>query len=57
MGARAHEPLVHLERAELGRALGDDALLRGELETAQRRFAELGATHHVERLARELADG
>ena len=45
-------PLVHLERAELARALGDDALLRSELETARRLFTEMGAMARAEQVGR-----
>jgi class 3 adenylate cyclase/tetratricopeptide (TPR) repeat protein len=57
MGARCHESLVHLERAELARALGDDALRRGELEAARSLCTEMGATARAEQLARELEAG
>jgi class 3 adenylate cyclase/tetratricopeptide (TPR) repeat protein len=54
-GARAREPLIRLERAELARLVGDDARRRSELREAHRLFSEMGATGHAERLAKELA--
>jgi adenylate cyclase len=52
---RAAEPLVHLERAQLMRVLGDHADCERELGEAHRLFSEMGATGHAERVARELA--
>ena len=54
-GARALVPLVHEARAELERACGDAAAAERELREAHRLYAEMGATGHAERLARELA--
>ena len=48
-------PLLHEARAELERACGDAAAAERELREAQRLYAEMGATGHAERLARELA--
>ncbi len=52
MGALSYEPFVHLERAEFARTLGDDALLRSELEAAQRLFTEMGATARADQIGR-----
>jgi len=54
-GARALAPLVLEERARLARLLGDEPGFERELREAHRLFAELGATGHAERLARELS--
>jgi hypothetical protein len=54
-GARAWVPLLHEARAELERACGDAAAAERELREAQRLYAEMGATGHAERLARDLA--
>jgi tetratricopeptide (TPR) repeat protein len=54
-GNRSSEPLVHLERAQLMRVLGDPAGCERELREARRLFSEMGATGHAERVARELA--
>jgi len=48
--------LLHEARAELERACGDAAAAERELHQAQRLYAEMGATGHTERLARELGD-
>jgi tetratricopeptide (TPR) repeat protein len=53
-GAKAFEPLVHVERAELARLTGDEAGCERVLREAHRLFTEMGATRHAERLAREL---
>jgi adenylate cyclase len=53
-GARALVPMQHEARAELERACGDAAAAERELREAQRLYAEMGATGHAERLAREL---
>jgi hypothetical protein len=53
-GTRAWDPLLHETRAELGRACGDTPAAGRELREAQRLYAEMGATGHAERLAREL---
>jgi tetratricopeptide (TPR) repeat protein len=54
-GARAHQPGLHEARADLARLRGDGAACQRELREARRLFVEMGATGHVERLARELA--
>jgi hypothetical protein len=54
-GARAYEPLVHVELAELARQSGDQEEHQRELREAHRLFTEIGASGHAERLAGELA--
>jgi class 3 adenylate cyclase/tetratricopeptide (TPR) repeat protein len=54
-GARAFEPLVHVELAELARQSGDQGGRERELREAHRLFAEIGASGHAEHLAAELA--
>jgi tetratricopeptide (TPR) repeat protein len=54
-GAKALEPHVHVELAELARRLGDAEGRDRELREAHRLFTEIGATGHAERLAPELA--
>jgi hypothetical protein len=53
-GAKGYEPLVRLERAELARLSGDEATRQRELRAAHRLFTEIGATGHIERLAKGL---
>jgi tetratricopeptide (TPR) repeat protein len=53
-GTKGYEPLVRLERAELARLGGDEATRQRELRAAHRLFTEIGATGHIERLAKEL---
>jgi hypothetical protein len=52
--SRVFAPEVHEERAELARLRGDDTTCERELREAHRLFAEMDATGHAERLAREL---
>jgi hypothetical protein len=54
-GAKSHEPLVHVELAELARQSGDEEGHERELREAHRLFTEIGATGHAERLSAELA--
>jgi tetratricopeptide (TPR) repeat protein len=54
-GAKAHEPLVHVELAELARQRGQEEERQRELREAHRLFSEIGASGHAERLAGELA--
>jgi tetratricopeptide (TPR) repeat protein len=54
-GAKAFEPLVHVELAELARLSGEAEECQRELREAHRLFTEIGATGHMERLAGELA--
>jgi class 3 adenylate cyclase/tetratricopeptide (TPR) repeat protein len=51
--AKAFEPMVHVELAELARQTGDEAARRRELREAHRLFNDIGATGHAERLANE----
>jgi len=53
-GLLAHAPLIHLERAALARAHGDEATRQRELREAQRLFSEMGATARVEQVVKEL---
>ncbi len=53
-GARSYEPIIHEERANVARALGDEAAREHELAVAHRLFTEMGATGHAERVAKEL---
>jgi adenylate cyclase len=48
--ARVYAPLIHVERAELARLLGDEATYQRELREAHRLFVEMGATGHVRRI-------
>jgi adenylate cyclase len=54
-GAKVHEPLIHVELAELARQSGDEEGRERELGKAHRLFSEIGASGHAERLAGELA--
>ena len=53
-GQRLWLPHIHFERAELARLGGDEETREHELHEAHRLFVEIGATGHVERLAKEL---
>jgi hypothetical protein len=53
-GAQSYEPFLHVERAELARLTGDDALRERELREAHRLFTELGAPIRAEEVAKEL---
>jgi tetratricopeptide (TPR) repeat protein len=53
-GARGYRPFAAELRAELARAGGDASAAERELAKARRLFAELGASGHAERVAREL---
>jgi tetratricopeptide (TPR) repeat protein len=50
MGARFHEPLIHLDRAAFAAELGDEALRGRELAAARDLLAEMGATEHAARV-------
>ena len=52
--AHVYAPHLHEDRAALARRTGDDAASERELREAHRLFIEMGATGHVERLAREI---
>jgi len=54
-GAKAFEPLVHVELAELARQSDDHEGRERELRDAHCLFSEIGATGHAERLSAELA--
>jgi hypothetical protein len=54
-GAKANEPLVRVELAELARQSGQDEERQRELREAHRLFSEIGASGRAERLAGELA--
>jgi tetratricopeptide (TPR) repeat protein len=53
-GAKAFEPLIHVERAELARQSGDEEEHERELREAHRLFTEIGATARAEQMAKEL---
>jgi class 3 adenylate cyclase len=53
-GARAFAPFIVEERARLCAVLGDVSGAARHLREAQRLFAELGATGHAERVAKEI---
>ena len=53
-GAERWRPHLCFERAELYRLRGDTEAAKRELDEAHRRFAEMGATGHAERIARLL---
>jgi tetratricopeptide (TPR) repeat protein len=52
--AKAFEPLVHVELAELARQSGDQEGRERELREAHRLFTQIGATGQAERLELEL---
>ena len=54
-GANAYAPLIHLERAELARLIGDGPARERQLREAQRLFVEMGATARAQQLARDVA--
>jgi adenylate cyclase len=54
-GAKAYEPLIHVELAELARQSGDEDERERELREAHGLFSEIGASGHADRLAGELA--
>ena len=54
-GARAFAPFIIEERARLLEVLGDADGAAQHLREAQRAFAEVEATGHAERVARELS--
>jgi hypothetical protein len=53
--AKAFEPMVHVELAELASQTGDEAASRRELREAHRLLNDIGAAGHTERLANEPA--
>jgi class 3 adenylate cyclase len=56
-GAKAFEPLIHVELAELARRSGEEEERERELREAHRLFTEIGASGHAERLAALLTCG
>jgi len=54
-GAKAFEPLIHVELAELAHQLGDEQGHRRELHHALRAATDIGATGHADRLSAQLA--
>ena len=55
-GARSRTPFIHMHRAELARLSGDTAMCERELRTAQRLFAEMGASGHVAQVRQLLRE-
>jgi adenylate cyclase len=55
IGAKAYEPLIHVELAELARQGGDLDGYGRQFREAQRLFTEIGASGHAERLSAEPA--
>ncbi len=53
-GLLSNAPFIHLGRAALARANGDEVGRRRELGEAHRLFTEMGATARAEQVAREL---
>jgi class 3 adenylate cyclase/tetratricopeptide (TPR) repeat protein len=53
-GAKRYAPFIHVERAELARLDGDEAVRRRELREAHRLFTEMGARARAELVAKEL---
>ena len=53
-GAKAFEPQVHVELAELARQSGDQEGRERELREAHCLFTQIGATGHAERVELEL---
>ena len=55
-GYEALRPFPHLEQSNLALLAGDEEVRERELREALRLFAEMGATEHAERVARELGE-
>jgi class 3 adenylate cyclase/tetratricopeptide (TPR) repeat protein len=53
-GAKSYEPLLHVERAQLVRLIGDDVARQRELGEAHRLFTEIGAPIRAAEVAKEL---
>src|SRR5262249_13438069 len=53
-GAKSYEPFLHVERAELARLTGDEAIRQRELREAHRLFTEIGAPIRAAEVAKEL---
>jgi hypothetical protein len=54
-GAKAYEPLVHVELTELARQSAEQEARERELRQAHRLFTEIGASGHAERQQADLA--
>jgi hypothetical protein len=54
LGAKAYEPMIHVELANLARQAGDEEGREREVREAHRLFTENGAAGHADRLAGEL---
>jgi len=52
--AHAYMPFIHVERAELARLRGDEAIRQRELREGHRLFTAMGATARAEEVAGEL---
>jgi hypothetical protein len=55
LGLRAYAPHLYEARAELARAVGDEAAYDNEIRTAYRLFVEVGAKGHARRLEGALS--
>ena len=55
-GAECQRPRIHEERAELAQRIGDEPSRSRHLREAHRLYVGMGATGHVDRLARDLAE-
>ena len=53
-GAKGYLPFIHLERAALARAAGDEAARQHELRAAHRLFSEMGAPIRAAQVEGEL---
>jgi hypothetical protein len=53
-GAKSYEPFLHVERAELARLTGDEAVRDRELREAHRLFSDIGAPIRAAEVAKEL---
>jgi predicted ATPase/class 3 adenylate cyclase len=54
-GATSYAPLLHLQRAEASRLVGNEARRDQELREAHRLFIDMGASAHADRVAGELS--
>ena len=52
--AKSYEPVLHVERAELARLVGDEATRERELREAHRLFTEIGAPIRAAEVAKEM---
>jgi len=53
-GLLSNAPVIHLERARLARAVGDEGARERELREAERLFTEMGAPIRAAQVAKEL---